>query len=59
MPAAKGSRQARNVEKLKKKTASTLDRAPKTRNTGVTAKGRTTAKKAAGIARVAKASAKA
>jgi hypothetical protein len=55
MPGAKGARSMRNTEKLKKKTASTLDRAPKSRNTGVTSRGRTTAKKAAGIARARKA----
>ena len=51
MPGAKGARSMRNTEKSKKKSLSAIPRSPKSRNTGVTAKGRTTAKKAAGIAR--------
>lgn len=51
MPGAKGARSMRNTEKSKKKSLSAIPRSPKSRNTGVTSKGRTTAKKAAGIAR--------
>lgn len=55
MPGAKGARSMRNTEKSKKKSLSAIPRAKATRNTGVTAKGRTTARKAAGIARAVKA----
>jgi len=54
MPAAKGSRQPRNVEKQKKKAATVIPRKKVTRNTGATKKARTTLKRAATKARAAK-----
>jgi hypothetical protein len=42
MPAAKGSRQPRTIEKRKKKAATVIPRKKATRNTGATKKARTT-----------------
>lgn len=55
MPAAKGSRQPRTIEKRKKKAASVIPRKKVTRNTGATKKARTTMKRAATKARATKA----
>ena len=54
MPAAKGSRQPRQIEKMKKRAAAAIPRKKVTRNTGATKAARTSLKRAATKARAVK-----